>query len=182
MLHTAPIKRLVLAGLFVALCVVLPLAFHAVANAGPIFLPMHIPVLLCGLVCGWPYGLACGALGPILSSLITGMPVPAILPAMACELAVYGFVSGLMMKYVRTGRTFWDVTLALVCAMLAGRALNGALNALLWRAGDYSLSVWLTASFAQALPGIIIQLVLIPIFIVALERAKLVPRRYPAQG
>ena len=92
------VKRLIFAGLCVALGVVLPIALHSVANAGSIFLPMHIPVLLCGLICGWPYGLACGVLAPILSHLITGMPPAAILPGMLFELAVYGLVSGLMMK------------------------------------------------------------------------------------
>ena len=63
-------KRLILAGLCVALGIVLPVAFHSVANAGSIFLPMHIPVLLCGLICGWPYGLACGVIRPLLSSVM----------------------------------------------------------------------------------------------------------------
>ena len=62
-------KRLVLAALCVALGVVLPVAFHSVANAGSIFLPMHIPVLLCGIICGWPYGLACGVLTTKRSSI-----------------------------------------------------------------------------------------------------------------
>ncbi len=178
----SPIKRLVFAGLCVALCVVLPLAFHAVANAGQIFLPMHIPVLLCGLICGWPYGLACGALGPLLSSLVSGMPPAAILPGMVFELAAYGLVSGLMMQWVRTGRSFWDILLALVTAMLAGRALSGLMNALLFRVGNYSGAIWASASFVTALPGIAIQLVFIPLIVLALERAKLVPTRYPNVG
>lgn len=178
----SPIKRLVFAGLCVALCVVLPLAFHAVANAGQIFLPMHIPVLLCGLICGWPYGLACGALGPLLSSLVSGMPPAAILPGMVFELAAYGLVSGLMMQWVRTGRSFWDILLALVTAMLAGRALSGLMNALLFRVGNYSGAIWVSASFVTALPGIAIQLVFIPLIVLALERAKLVPTRYPNGG
>ncbi|MEG1275596.1 MAG: ECF transporter S component, partial [Ruthenibacterium sp.] len=94
-LSTNRTKKLVLAALCVALGMILPMAFHAVPNAGGIFLPMHIPVLLCGLVCGWQYGLACGVLAPLLSSLITGMPPAAFLPGMLCELAVYGLVSGL---------------------------------------------------------------------------------------
>ena len=68
------VKRLVLAAACVALCVVLPIAFHSIPNAGQVILPMHIPVLLCGLICSWPYGFLCGLLGPLLSSLITGLP------------------------------------------------------------------------------------------------------------
>lgn len=167
-------KRLILASLCLALGVVLPIAFHSVANAGSIFLPMHIPVLLCGLICGWPYGLACGALTPILSSLITGMPPMAYVPSMVCELAVYGLVTGLIFRYVKTGKTIVDIYIALISAMLLGRITFGVLNALIFRAGEYSITIWATAAFATALPGIVIQLIIIPILIIALQRAKII--------
>ena len=167
-------KRLILAGLCVALGIVLPVAFHSVANAGSIFLPMHIPVLLCGLICGWPYGLACGVLAPLLSSLITGMPPMAFLPSMLCELAVYGFVSGLLMRYVKTGKLLADLYLSLVGAMLLGRLVLGLLNAVLFRAGEYSVALWTTSAFVTALPGIIIQLAIIPVLVFALKKAKLI--------
>ena len=76
-----PIKKMVITAVFSALCVVLPMIFHAFPNGGNIFLPMHIPVLLCGLMCGWPFGFICGVLGPVLSSLLTGMPPAAMLPS-----------------------------------------------------------------------------------------------------
>ena len=167
-------KRLILAGLCVALGIVLPVAFHSVANAGSIFLPMHIPVLLCGLICGWPYGLACGVLAPLLSSLITGMPPMAYLPSMFCELAVYGFVSGLLMRYVKTGKLLADLYISLVSAMLLGRLVLGLLNALLFRAGEYSVALWTTSAFVTALPGIVIQLAVIPALVFALKQSKLI--------
>jgi len=167
-------KRLILAGLCVALGIVLPVAFHSVANAGSIFLPMHIPVLLCGLICGWPYGLACGVLAPLLSSLITGMPPMAFLPSMLCELAVYGFVSGLLMRYVKTGKLLADLYLSLVGAMLLGRLVLGLLNAVLFRAGEYSVALWTTSAFVTALPGIVIQLAVIPVLVFALKKSKLI--------
>ena len=79
-------KKLVFCAICVALCVVLPMAFHALGS-GTVFLPMHVPVLLCGLVCTWPYGVVCGLLGPLLSSVLTGMPATAVLPSMMAELA-----------------------------------------------------------------------------------------------
>ncbi|MEG2286998.1 MAG: ECF transporter S component, partial [Ruthenibacterium sp.] len=161
-LSTNRTKKLVLAALCVALGMILPMAFHAVPNAGGIFLPMHIPVLLCGLVCGWQYGLACGVLAPLLSSLITGMPPAAFLPGMLCELAVYGLVSGLLLYYVHTGHTTADLYLALIGAMLAGRFTYGVLNAAIFRAGAYSMQLWLTAAFVTGLPGILVQLLFLP--------------------
>ena len=120
------VRNLVMAALCVALGVALPQAFHAIPNAGSVLLPMHIPVLLCGLTCGWPYGLACGILAPLTSSLITGMPGPAYLPAMVCELAAYGLISGLTARFVRTGKRPADLYIQLISAMLLGRAPAGA--------------------------------------------------------
>ena len=167
-------KRLILSGLCIALGIVLPVAFHSVANAGSIFLPMHIPVLLCGLICGWPYGLACGVITPLLSSVITGMPPMAYLPSMLCELAVYGFASGLLMRYVKTGKLLADLYVSLAGAMLLGRLVFGLLNALIFRAGDYSVAMWTTAAFVTALPGILIQLAVIPVLVLALKKSKLI--------
>ena len=119
------IKRMVLSALCIALCVVLPIAFHVIPNAGSVFLPMHIPVLLCGLVCGWQYGLLCGVMGPLVSSVLTGMPAAAILPSMIVECGVYGCTAGLMMEYIRTGRLSSDLYLCLPTAMLVGRIRMG---------------------------------------------------------
>ncbi len=167
-------KKLVFAGLCAALGVALPIAFHSIPNAGGIFLPMHIPVLLCGLICGPVYGLACGVLAPLLSSLLTGMPPAAMLPSMLCELAVYGLVSGLLIRRVKTGSKLANIYVSLVGAMLAGRAVYGVLNALIFRAGQYSAQLWLTAAFVTSVPGILLQLILIPLLVLALEKAKLV--------
>lgn len=167
------IWEMVIAALCIALGVVLPVAVHSIPNAGSILLPMHLPVLLCGLLCGPAYGLACGVLAPLLSSLITSMPPAAMLPSMICELAVYGLTAGLLILLVRTGSQTANVYISLVGAMLLGRVIYGAVNALIFRAGEYSLQMWLTASFVTALPGIVIQLVLLPLIVLALRKAKL---------
>ena len=131
MKKTVNAKNLAFCALCIALCVVLPMAFHAIANAGMIFLPMHIPVLLCGLACGWPYGLICGVLGPLLSGVLTGMPGPAVLPGMMVECGVYGLVCGLMMLRVHTGKLYADLYISQITAMLLGRVQGASV-----RAGD----------------------------------------------
>lgn len=167
------IWEMVVSALCVALGIVLPVAVHGIPNAGSILLPMHIPVLLCGLLCGPAYGIACGILTPLLSSLITSMPPMAMLPSMICELAVYGFAAGLLILVVRTGSQVANVYISLIGAMLVGRVVYGVVNALIFRAGEYSMQMWLTASFVTALPGIIIQLVLLPLVVLALRKARL---------
>ena len=173
------VKKSIITAVCIALCVVLPQAFHAVPNAGAIYLPMHIPVLLCGLICGWPYGLLCGLAGPALSALITGMPPAAVLPGMMVECGVYGLAAGLLMQLVRTKRLYADLYISLVAAMLLGRVVSGAAKALIFYAGSYSMASWVAGSFVTALPGIIIQLALLPSIVYALMRARLIPQRYP---
>ena len=168
------VKYLVMTALCVALGVVLPVTLHAIPNAGSILLHMHIPVLLCGLVCGPVYGLACGILAPLLSSLITSMPPMAMLPSMICELAVYGLVAGILIRVIKTRYNIANLYLSLLGAMLIGRVIYGALNSLIFRAGEYSLQLWLTGAFVTALPGIAIQLVLLPVLVLALQKARLV--------
>ena len=175
----SPVKRSIITAVCIALCVVLPQAFHAIPNAGAIYLPMHIPVLLCGLICGWPYGLLCGLAGPALSALITGMPPAAVLPGMLVECGVYGLAAGLLMQLVRTKHLYADLYISLAAAMLLGRVVSGIAKALIFSAGSYSMVSWVAGSFVTALPGIIIQLALLPSIVYALMRARLIPQRYP---
>lgn len=166
------LKKLGFTAVCVALGIVLPMTLHAVPNGGSIFLLMHFPILLCGLACGWQYGLACGAITPLLSSLLTGMPPAVILPAMLCELAIYGAMSGLCIRFLPIKNTYVKVYTSLLIAMLAGRIIFGLLNAVIFKAGSYSMQVWLSAAFITALPGILIQIVLLPPLFLVLRRLR----------
>ena len=172
------IKRITFTAVCLALCVVLPLALHMIPDAGSVISPMHIPVLLCGLICGWPYGLSCGLLAPVISSAITGMPPAAYMPPMIVELAVYGFVAGLLFQMIRTKNLLADMYISLLSAMLLGRIVAGAARALIFAAGNYSMTVWFTSYFVTALPGIVIHLVVVPVIFLALTQAHLIPKRY----
>ena len=173
------IRRSVAAAMCIAMCIVLPMAFHAIPDAGSIFSPMHIPVLLCGLICGPVYGTACGIAGPLLSSVLLQMPPMAYLAPMMVECAVYGLCAGLLMRFVRTGRLYGDLYISLTVAMLLGRVVAGAARALLFAPGAYSFSLWATGYFVTSLPGIVIHLLFIPTLVVALQKARLIPPRYP---
>ena len=163
-------KQLVLTAMFIALGVILPQAFHAIPNAGSIFLPMHIPVLISGYVVGPLFGLLCGILTPLLSHLIFSMPPAPILPSMLCELAVYGLMTGILSKVIKIENDYVKAYVVLILSMLAGRLTYGILNALIFKAGSYSFSAWISAALITALPGILIQLVLIPILVDRLKK------------
>ena len=175
-----PVKKLVFTAVCAALCLVLPMAFHSVPNAGTIFLPMHIPVLLCGLICGWPYGGFCGIVGPLLSSLVTGMPPAAMLPSMMVECCAYGFVTGMLMRHVHTRHAVADLYISLVSAMVVGRVVAGFAKAWIFTPG-ISPFAWVTTSLVTGIPGIVIQLILMPMVVLALTKAKLIPNRYPRE-
>lgn len=175
-----PVKKLVFTAVCAALCLVLPMAFHSVPNAGTIFLPMHIPVLLCGLICGWPYGGVCGIVGPLLSSLVTGMPPAAMLPSMMVECCAYGFVTGMLMRHVHTRHAVADLYISLVSAMVVGRVVAGFAKAWIFTPG-ISPFAWVTTSLVTGILGIVIQLILMPMVVLALTKAKLIPNRYPRE-
>lgn len=170
------IKSLVLAALLTAAGVLLPQALHAIPNAGSVLLPMHIPVLLCGMAAGSGLGAITGVLTVLLSMLLSGMPP--LFPtgvSMMLELAVYGAVSGGACRLLRVWEHRRRVYPALILAMLAGRLVNGTAMALfMWLSGErYTLTAFLLASFVTALPGIILQLVILPPALFALERLHL---------
>lgn len=169
------IKKYMLTAMCITLCVVLPQAFHFIPNFGMIFLPMHIPVLLCGLTCGAPFGFLCGMVGPILSSLFKGMPPVAILPSMLAECAVYGTVSGLLMNRCSRKRLSVNIYISLIVAMITGRIFAGIVQAFILSTGEVSISAWISTHFIVSFPGIVIQLLILPQIVTVLRRASLVP-------
>ena len=168
-------KKLIITAMCMALCVVLPLAFHSIPDGGSIFCPMHIPVLLCGIMLGPVYGIICGIVGPLLSSVITQMPPMGYLPPMMVELAVYGLVTGIMMCFVHTKKYITGLYISLVVGMICGRVVACIVKALIFMPGAITLQMWATSHFVISFPGIIVQLIFIPAIVVALKKAKFAP-------
>ncbi len=162
-------RKLVFAALCIAIGVVLPQAFHMIPNAGSVILPMHIPVLICALLCGPVYGAICGGATCLLSHLIFGMPPAPVFPGMICELITYGLVAGLMAMLLKN-KNIGFIYVELVVAMLVGRLVAGALNALIFKAGAYSLQIWVTNYFVTGLIGIAIQIAIIPAVVLLLKK------------
>ena len=171
----SPTRKLVLSALFLALGFVLPYLTGQIPQIGSMLLPMHIPVLLCGYAVGGPWALVVGAICPLLRSAVTSMPpfYPGAV-SMAFELAAYGLVSGLV--YRRLPRTMPMIYVSLVIAMAAGRIVWGAVRFIMLLGWDtaFSFSLFLSGAITTALPGIILQLVIIPPIVYALRRGKLI--------
>ena len=171
------VKKLAVTAILFAVGMVLPFFIGQIPAIGKMLLPMHIPVLLCGFIVGWQYGALIGFLLPIVRGLVFGMPP--LYPnavAMAFEMAAYGFVSGYLYSHAR-----WQCTkmlyISLVTAMLAGRIVWAFAEVILLGIGGniFTWKMFAAGAFLNAIPGIIVQLVLIPLIMVALRRAKVVP-------
>ena len=174
------IKKLVLSAMFMAIGLVLPFITGQIQQIGNMLLPMHIPVLFCGLICGWQYGAVVGFVLPLLRYVLFGMPP--IFPtgvSMSFELAVYGAVIGLNMQQLGkrntpdSGKNYVrNLYLALIGAMLAGRIVWGLVRFILARATmqPFTMEMFMAGAFLTAIPGIIVQLILIPGIMAALKR------------
>lgn len=166
-----PLRKTLSTAVCIALCVILPMVFHAIPNGGVLFSPMHLPVLLCGVITSWPFGLLCGIAGPLLSFLFTGMPGAPMLPQMMVELGSYGFMSGLLIALVKTDNRILGIYISLIGGMLFGRVTAGIARMLIFARGSYSLPMWISSYFVSCFPAIIVQLVLIPLIYMALLKA-----------
>ena len=158
------LRRLTLSAMFLAIGLILPFFTGQIQQIGQMLCPMHLPVLLCGLVCGWQYGALVGFVLPPLRSILFGMPV--MFPgasAMAIELAVYGLSIGIIYACFKK-QGIPVVYLALIPAMLLGRAAWGGAQVLFLglKGTTFTWQAFLAGAFINALPGIILQLVLIP--------------------
>ena len=169
------VKKLVLSALFLALALVLPFLTGQIPQVGSALLPMHLPVLLCGLICGGPWGLVVGFVAPLLRHVLFSMPPLMTAIPMAFELAAYGIIAGYLYNHSR-----WQCVISLyrslIAAMIGGRIVWGVVRVLLPGVGGepFTWQLFLSGAFLTAIPGIILQLVFIPVLMVALDRTGMV--------
>lgn len=163
-------KKLVLAGLFIALGLVLPFITGQIPKFGNMLLPMHIPVLIAGFVLGGKYGLAIGFIVPILRSLLFTMPPMPFAIAMAFELATYGLITGLL--YTRLPKKKINLYASLIVAMLVGRLVWGIASYILYgiQGTAFTFEMFIAGAFANAIIGIVLQLIIIPPILMALQK------------
>ena len=165
------IKKLILAALFLAMALVLPFLTGQIPEIGAMLCPMHIPALLCGFFCGWPWGLMVGIVAPLLRSVTFGMPpMFPVAICMAFELATYGAVSGAL--YQKLPKKKSSIYVALLVAMVAGRLVWGAAQFVCMGLNPdaFGFAAFWAGAITSAIPGIIVQIVLIPLLVMALEK------------
>lgn len=156
---------LTLSALFLALGMVLPLLTGQIKEIGDTLLPLHLVVMFCSLICGWKYGFVTGLALPYLRSLVFQMPP--LYPAavwMSFELAAYGVTLGLLYNKFGKNKTS-NLIWCLLISMLSGRIVWGICKTILLMgtSNPFSFALFISGGFIDALPGIILQLILIPL-------------------
>lgn len=168
------IKKIGLSGLFITIGLILPFITGQIPKVGNMLLPMHIPVLLCGFLCGARYGIVVGFILPLVRSVIFGIPVlfPSAV-AMSAELATYGLVVGLI-YYGLKKKNIVSLYISLLAAMVSGRLVWGAMQIILLgiSGGNFTWQTFIMGALINAIPGIILQLILIPAIMIRLNGSK----------
>ena len=164
-------RQLTLSAMLLAIGFVLPFLTGQIPNVGRMLLPLHLPVLISGMVCGPFWGLALGAILPILRSLVFGMPpmMPTAL-CMAFELAAYGFFTGLLRE--KLPKTTPMLFVSLIVSMLLGRIVWGLASIVFYgfAAKTFTWQLFMAGAFINAIPGILLQLVIVPPVVLAVEK------------
>lgn len=166
------IHKLVTSGVCLALCLVLPFLTGQIPEIGNMLCPMHIPVLLCGFLCGGIWGGVTGFLAPLLRSLLLGKPV--LFPAavnMAFELFAYGLAAGLLYRFLPKRKL--HIYTSLIGSMIIGRIVWGLVAVITFHLAGmpFTWEIFMTQAFVNAVPGIILHIVLIPILVMTLQKA-----------
>lgn len=169
------IRTLTLAAMCLALAIVLPFLTMQIPQIGQALSPMHIPALLCGIICGPFWGAAVGFVAPLLRHLMFGMPPLMTAIAMAFELAAYGFSPGCSTKYFR--RRFRISMSRSSGAMIVGRIVWGIVKFFISiaQASEFTFAAFIAGAVTGAIPGIICHIILVPLIVIALKKARLVP-------
>lgn len=187
--HTFNTLNVVTCAMLAAMAVILGSIVHMLSGGdvviASLFSPMHFPVLIAGILCGPWLGLICGALTPWVSFLANGRPpFPNGLLPIFVELAVYGFMTGMMRSvFIKNPKTnkFASI-LALVIAMVAGRLANAFVGAIFMASTQnyfVALFVKFGENFVKTWAAIIIQLVLIPAILFALQKSGILLKYLP---
>ena len=171
--------KMTLSALFLALAYVMPFLTGQIPEIGAMLCPMHLPVLLCGFICGGPYGLVVGFVAPLMRSMLTG-GFPPMFPTAVCmafELAAYGVVSGLMHKLLPKKKPY--IYCSLLTAMIVGRIVWGAAMYVCLGVGGgaFTFSAFLAGAITNAIPGIAVQIVLVPVLVMLLDNPKFFKQR-----
>lgn len=169
------LRRLAYAAVCLALALALPFLTGQIPEIGQALSPMHLPVLLCGFICGPLWGLAVGAVAPLLRHFLFTMPPLAAAIPMAFELGVYGLMTGILYRLLPKKVPY--IYASLLGSMVCGRIAWGIVKYYLSvaQSGAFTFSAFIAGAVSGSIPGIVCQIILVPLIVMALKKAKIMP-------
>ena len=159
-------KKITISGLLITIGVLLPIIFHHIpGNLGPVMLPIHYSAFIAGGLLGPIAGMIVGSLTPVISHLLTGMPVSPVFIYISFETFTYGLLFGCLYQKLK-----YNIYFSLVTAMIFGRLANILGNFII---ADIIFSssampfkiINSLNNFTVGLIGAFIQIIIIPIII-----------------
>lgn len=165
-------QQITITALFIALCVIVPFVFH-LAGLGMIFLPMFLPILLAGFIIRFPLAMLVGLLGPIVSTVLTGMPP--LFPT-AVSMMVEGMAAAGVASFMFQARKM-PLWLVLPVAVVAERITRVVMIFSILPLFGLPAREWSIAEITLTLPGVVLQLFLVPMVLFMLWRANLIKRK-----
>ena len=168
------IKKLTLTAMFLSAGILLPFLFGQIPQIGSMLLPMHIPVFLCAFICGAQYAAPLAFILPLFRSLVFARPnlYPEAI-SIAFEMAVYAIVAGLIWKFSKR-KNLLSIYISMLPAMIVGRFARCIIQIALLSLGNipFTFPALLTGIVIAGIPGIILQLIIIPAFILIIKKSK----------
>lgn len=170
---------MIISGLMLSLCYILPNFTGNIPVIGSMMLPMHLPVFLCGFLAGPVWAAAVGFIAPVSRSVLMTMPPMSVAVPMGFEMAIYGLVSGLLFQHLEkfSLKILPRIYISLLSAMVLGRAVYGTIKVFMTfgTADQYTLSAFIAGTVTSGIPGILLQLLLVPAVVITVEKAKVSP-------
>lgn len=142
------VRTYLVATLFVLGNILLPQLFHLVPQGGKMWLPIYFFTLVGAYKYGWKVGLLTAVFSPIVNSLLFGMPMLQVLPAILLKSVLLALAAGY------EAHRYNKVTLPLLLATILFYQVVGTL-------GEWAISgsLWLAVQdFRIGIPGMLLQI------------------------
>lgn len=169
-------KQMIWSGILIVTGIILALVFNSFGLAHT-FLPLHIPIMLGGFILAWPYAILVALITPILSTIVVSAPHFAYLWYMLPELITYALVINIMFAKNSKAPFLKRIYLPLSIAIIVGK-LSASLFQAILIANNKSFVDFFSSVLVMGIPGIILQLVLIPLVLYILSKANLIENNF----
>ena len=162
-------NKLTVMSMLLAIGLVLPFITGQIPAIGVMLSPMHFPVIIGGFILGPGYGAILGAVTPLLRNVLFGIPKIPNAFFMAFELMTYGFVAGYLYRLIKNHSTL-SIYFCLLVSMVSGRIVWGIVEMII--VSNFSWTMFISGALINAVPGIVMQLKLIPLIMTFLGKGK----------